>query len=274
MDVNSGAQDGWAQARGLDLHYLDWGDEAKKPILLLHGLQDCASSWEPFAVTLAQQYRVLSLDHRGHGQSSWATDGSYKLEDYVGELKEFVEALRLRDLVIIGHSAGGKNAFTFAANHPEILKKLVIVDMDPDAYNPGSASMFERYRTEPDEWTNLDAVVERLRIREPRASEERLFHQATVLTRGTTSGSRVWKRDRALVFGYERPDAWETLDHIVCPTLLIRGNDSNLLTHNVAVQMQERINTCELVELDNAGHWCYDENPGQFHQAVLKFLNK
>ena len=261
-------------ARGLNLHYLEWAGEGLQPMLLLHGLQDCAACWDSFAPRMTSWYRVLALDHRGHGDSPWAPNGSYRLDDYVGELTEVIEALELRDLVLIGHSAGAKNAFIYASAHSQRLAALVIVDMDPDADNSASASMFQRYRTESDEWKGLDAVVERLRSREPNAPEETLRHHAAMLTREAPGGTRVWKRDRALVLGYERPDAWEALDRIGCPTLLVRGADSTLLTHNVAVRMRERIPTCQLVELSNAGHWCYDENPAEFEKAVLGFLGK
>ena len=84
----------------------------------------------------------------------------------------------------------------------------------------------------------------------------------------------MWKRDRALVLGYERPDAWKALDTINCPTLLVRGADSTLLTHDVALRMRARISNCQLVELTNAGHWCYDENLKEFENALLEFLGK
>ncbi len=265
-------QDGDIVARDLKLHYVDWGGQGLQPMLLLHGLQDCARSWDPFAAAVAPAYRVLALDHRGHGDSDWAPDGSYKLADYFGELTEFIDAIDLRDLVLIGHSAGGKNAFIYASTHPNRIDKLVIVDMDPEPYNPGSAAMFDRYRTESDEWDDLDAVVERLRSREPMASEGRLHHNALVMTRETPEGKRVWKRDRALVLGYERPDAWGYLDNITCPTLLVRGAHSPLLTGDIAVRMQERLPRCELVELDGGGHWGHEENPVDFERAVKQFL--
>jgi pimeloyl-ACP methyl ester carboxylesterase len=241
-------------------------------MLLVHGLQDCARSWDFVAAAMAPQYHVLALDHRGHGDSAWTSDGTYRLTDYVGELAEFVEALDLRALVLVGHSAGAKNSFMYASTSSERLNRLVIVDMDPDAYNPGSATMFDRYRTESDEYEGLDAVVERLRGREPGASDETLRHHAEVMTREAPMGRRIWKRDRNLVTTYQRPEAWNYLDDIACPTLLIRGSLSSLLTHEVAVRMQQRIPQCRLVELDGAGHWCYDEAPGEFENALKRFL--
>lgn len=259
-------------ARDLSLHYMDWGKEGRQPMLLLHGLQDCAASWSFFAPKMARQYHVLALDHRGHGDSAWAPDGCYKLADYVGELAEVVEALDLRSLVLIGHSAGAKNAFMYASQNPTRLAKLLIVDMDPDAHNPGSASMFERYRTEPDQWASLGAVIERLRLREPKANNETLRHHAMVLTKNGPEGTREWKRDRAVVINYERPDAWDVLQKIACPTLVVRGANSPLLTHSVAARMRKEIPHCELAELPNAGHWCYDENPLAFEKTVRTFL--
>ena len=267
-------QDKWVLARGLNLHYLDWGGEGRQPMLLLHGLQDCAACWDFSAPKMTAWYHVLALDHRGHGDSPRAPDDSYKLADYVGELTEVINALDLKSLVLIGHSAGGKNAFIYASQHSERLDRLVIVDMDPDAANPGSATMFQRYRTESDTWADLNAVMERLRIREPNASEETLRHHAAVLTKERADGSREWKRDRALVFGYERPDAWDALDKIACPTLLVRGSDSTILTRDVAIRMQKRIPDCRFEEFPDSGHWCYDENPEAFDKALLGFLGK
>ena len=92
-------------------------------------------------------------------------------------------ALSLRDIVLVGHSAGGRNAFLYTVRHPETVRALVIVDIDPDAANPESASMFRRYHAESDEWGSLDAVIERLRSRQPNSTDEMLAHQARHMTR-------------------------------------------------------------------------------------------
>ena len=150
-------------------------------------------------------------------------------------MKALVEALSLRDFVLVGHSAGGRNAFLYTVRHPEMVRALVIVDIDPDAANPESASMFQRYKAESDEWGSLDAVIERLRSRQPNSTDETLAHQSRHMTRESPGGKRVWKRDRRLVEAYERPDLWAEWSRIECPTLIARGRQSNLLTHEVAV---------------------------------------
>ena len=187
-------------------------------------------------------------------------------------MEALVEALSLRDFVLVGHSAGGRNAFLYTVRHPEMVRALVIVDIDPDAANPESASMFQRYKAESDEWGSLDAVIERLRSRQPNSTDETLAHQSRHMTRESPGGKRVWKRDRRLVEAYERPDLWAAWSRIECPTLIARGRQSNLLTHEVAVRMREAIPRARLAELEGGGHWFYQELPGPFEATIRWFL--
>jgi pimeloyl-ACP methyl ester carboxylesterase len=261
----------WIEANGVRLHYADWGGSGKQPLLLVHGLQDCCRLWDFFARQVSDRYHVIALDHRGHGDSAWAE--SYGLEDYVREIEAVIEGLDLRNLVLMGHSAGAKNSFILASRQPHRLARLIIYDMDPDAYNPSSALMFDRYKTETDEYDALANVVERLRTRQPGSSEEVLQHSATHMTK-SANGGLVWKRDRDLVLKYERPDAWGHLSHIAVPTLIVRGAESTLLNADVATRMQQRIPGSRLVEIPGGGHWAYLEQPEAFLEVVSNFLDE
>ena len=212
----------------------------------------------------------MALDHRGHGESPWA--GSYGPGDYVREVGDVIDALALQNVVLVGHSAGSKNAFIHVAQHPDRVSRLVITDMDPDAHNPGSVAMISRYKSESDEYPDVDAVVERLRTRQPRSTEEVLRANATALTDPLPGGGLTWKRDRNVVTQYDRPDAWEYLPRISVPTLIVRGAESTLLTAPVARRMQQAIPDCRLVELDGGGHWAHLEDPEAYQRAVLDFV--
>jgi pimeloyl-ACP methyl ester carboxylesterase len=266
MTADGSPESKWVEANGLRLHYVDWGG-AGPPMLLTHGLQDCCRLWDGFARDMRSRYRVLSLDHRGHGDSPRAA--SYPLDDYVRELGDVIEALDLRGLVLMGHSAGAKNAFIHTALHPERIARLIIVDMDPDAANsPGSAEMVARYKTESDDYPDLDAVVERLRTRQPRTLQEALRHHAAVMTKPAPNGGLTWKRDRDVVLKYDRPEAWQYLPRISVPTLILR----TLLTGPVARRMQQQIRGSRLVEIPDAAHWVHLEQPQAFLRAVTDFL--
>ena len=265
-------------AKGVRLHYADWGAPAPDaPVMvLLHGLQDCARSWDIFAAAIRSDYRVIALDHRGHGDSAHATPETYGFRDYIADLEALVAHLGLNDFILVGHSAGARYAFVFAAEHPELIHSLIVVDIDPDAVNPDSQGMFVRYNTESDEWDSLDAVVERLRDRQPQSTDEVLLHQASVMTLELPDGRRAWKRDRNLLAAYERPDLWKEWGSLTVPTLIVRGRQSNLLTHEVAVRMREAIAgsapLVRLAELEGGGHWFYQEFPGAFEMTVRWFM--
>ena len=256
----------------LKLHYVDWGNHDAPTMLLVHGLQDCARSWDFFAANMSSDYRVLALDHRGHGDSDWAPEDGYRLRDYVSDIEALVRELEIDSMVLIAHSAGGRNAFVYTASHLEAVDALVIADIDPNAANPDSQKMFQRYQAESDEWESLDAVTERLRTRQPNSSPEMLAHQALHMTKELPDGRRVWKRDRKLVEVYERPDIWNEWYEVACPTLVVRGRDSLLLTHDVAVKMRDSVPQATLAEVDGGGHWFYREAPEAFEATVRDFL--
>ena len=273
MSETAQPESGHVDTDGPRLHYVDWGNAAAPPMVLLHGLQDCARSWDFFAAAMRSDYHVIALDHRGHGDSGRASPQRYRLRDYVADVEALVEVLGLRAMTLVGHSAGGRNAFVYAVNHPEAVKSLVIVDIDPDAVNSESRGMFVRYNSESDEWDSLDAVVERLRGRQPNSTEEMLAHQAAHMTGELPGGRRVWKRDRELLTAYERPDLWAEWSQVRCPTLIVRGRQSDLLNHEVAVRMREAVQGSRLAELEGGGHWFHQERPSDFETTVRWFLD-
>src|SRR6266540_6577460 len=121
--------DNTLDANGLPLHYLDWGNEAAPPMLLLHGFSGHAHTWDIFARAMCDQFRVLALDQRGHGDSDWAKDGAYGVDDHAADIGAFQDRLALGPLVLVGLSMGGRNAIRYTASHPGKVEQLVIVDI-------------------------------------------------------------------------------------------------------------------------------------------------
>ena len=275
-DVKSEAkpQDKYRQVKGLRLHYVDWGNETKPTVLLVHGLQDSAHNWDILAASLAEDYRVLAIDQRGHGDSQWSSNAAYGLQDYVDDISGFIDALKLQNVIYVGHSAGGRNAMAYIASNPDRIDRLVIADIDPLGFNPESTRMRSGFEAESDEWDSLDAVIERLRLRAPRAPREILLNHALCMTRELPGGRRIWKRDKAILPAYERPELWASYRSINCPTLIIRGEDSAILTPEVAQEMRAALPGTKLVEIKGAGHWCYDDSLTDFEKAVRKFIAK
>ena len=272
MRVKGNPEDRYVTIKGLRLHYVDWGNNLGQPLLLVHGLQDCGHNWDFLAESLSADYHVLALDQRGHGDSQWSSEHAYGLSDYVDDISGFIDSLGLKDVVFVGHSAGGRNAMVYIASHPGKIAKAVIADIDPLGVNPESSRMRAGFEAESDEFDSMNAVVERLRTRAPRAPVEILQHHAFCMTRDLSEGRRIWKRDKAILPSYERPELWSYYRKISCPTLIIRGEDSALLTPDVAQEMVKALPGVKLAEISGGGHWCYDENLNGFEAAVREFL--
>jgi len=265
-------EDCYLETNGVRLHYVDWGNTQAQGMLILHGLQDCARSWDTFANGMQHDYHVIALDSRGHGDSAWLDPSQYTFRDYVSDIEALVDALGLQKIILVGHSAGARYAFVYASEHPDVVESLIVVDIDPDSVNPDSQGMFDRYNTESDEWASLEDVVERLRTRQPQSSVEMLRLQAEAMTNDLGDGKRVWKRDRAILGAYQRPELWDEWSKVKMPTLIVRGRQSNLLNHETAVKMHEALPHTRLAELEGGGHWFYQEFPGAFETTVRWFL--
>ena len=131
-------QDGFIEVDGLRLHYVEWGEKTATPMVLLHGPGDDARGWERFAGAMSAEFHVLSLDHRGRGESEPDGGGKYGLQEYVSDIDGLVSQRGRGGVVLVGHGEGGLNAIAYAARNPDKVGALVVVDSDlsePDMWD-------------------------------------------------------------------------------------------------------------------------------------------
>lgn len=119
-------RDEFVELRGLRFHYCDWGGRGR-PVVLLHGLASNCRIWDLMAPYLAEDFRVLALDQRGHGLSDKPDDG-YDFASITSDLEEFVQALGLQRPALVGHSWGGSVVLQYAAERPEAVAWVALVD--------------------------------------------------------------------------------------------------------------------------------------------------
>jgi pimeloyl-ACP methyl ester carboxylesterase len=267
--------DRYVDNNGLRLHYLDYGRADLPPMLLLHGMRDSALSWDIFARAMSDEYRVLSLDSRGHGDSDRAGPNGYRFDDYITDVEALADHLSLSDMIIVGHSAGGRYAWSYAVKHPQRVRALVIVDIDPDPYNPQTARDLRASIAEPESWPTEDDFIAYFKTRRVHTPEDALRKQVLAISSRTPEGGYAWKADIRIVTEYERPDLWESWGRISCPVLLVRGRQSTLLTHETAVKMRAALPSSQmrLAELEGGGHWFYQDFPEAFEITVRWFLD-
>lgn len=272
--------DCFVTVNGLRLHYLDWGNEAAPPLLLLHGGMQTAHTWDFFAASVCDRYHVVALDQRGHGDSDWAPDGHYHRDAYLADLAAFTAAIGFDRFALIGLSMGGRNAICFTATHPERVKALVACDVGPEV-KPEGVEAIRRFALMPDELDTFEEFVERAHQFNPRRSKESLRGSLSHSLKQLPNGKWTWKYDRLFRDPLRRPQPtageraslWDYLAKIACPTLVVVGAHSDVMSPEVGQKMLSVLPAgSELAVVPNAGHVIHGDNPEGFEQVVVPFL--
>ncbi|MCY3638371.1 MAG: alpha/beta hydrolase [Chloroflexi bacterium] len=272
-------QDKFVDANGLRFHYLEWGNPDNPPMLLLHGFAQTCHSWDFVALGFSDDYHVIVLDQRGHGDSDWAPDGDYSPETQQKDISAVVDSLGLEGFVLMGLSMGGRNSFTYAANNPGKVKALVIVDAAPQNMTQGTDNI-RNFVQQDDELESVDAFVDRVLQFNPRRDRQQVRGSILHNLKELPNGNWTWKYDRALRRPGRRmgsdPDTeqrlWGYIRSLQCPTLLVRGGASDIVALDTADRMHQAIPNSRLATIEGAGHLVMGDSPSGFQNAVTEFI--
>ena len=271
-------EDRQVRANGLLFHYLDWGNHDADTILFLHGALQQGHSWDFVSLSLCSDYHVLALDARGHGDTEWAPDGDYSLEAHQGDLDGLVDALGLDRFILVGHSMGGRNAYVFASRRPEALKALAVVDTGPEMGRAGE-SRIRTFRELPDELDSYEEFADRVQSYTGR-SREQVLGALQYSIRQRSDGKWTWKYDKLLRSpgfrpgGWDSTRLWECVSRVRCPTLLIRGGDSDFFLPDAMDRMLQLIPGSTAAVVPGAGHLVAGDNPAAFVTALRTLLDR
>jgi pimeloyl-ACP methyl ester carboxylesterase len=264
--------DKWIHAGDLRMHYLDWGNALAGSMLLVHGMCTTAHGWDFFAVNMKEQYHVLAPDLRGHGESDWSPE--YHIGDYVDDLSYFVNNLDLENIVLIGHSLGGVITAAYAANHPEKVDRLVIVDIGPELKTQGLERRNREWKGGPFLFNSTEEVIKHLSAAHPYHSPEYIQHLIKHDLIQDTDGRIVFKFDPKTCEGEMHSPGWlwDYVEMIVCPTLVIHGAESDLFSGEEARRLAATLAFGSAVDVDHAAHTVQGDNPEMFESVVRSFL--
>ena len=268
--------DKFVQVNGLNFHYLEWGKPSDPTIFMLHGNAQQAHSWDFVSLPLSEHYHVIALDQRGHGDSDWAPEGNYSLEAQQGDIDGFVRAVLPQRFHLIGHSMGGRNSYVWASRHQDTLLSLVIVDTGPESA-PRGRNRIQRFKELPDELDSFEEFASRVEEYTGRSREQTLGALKYSI-RQRADGKWTWKYDKVMRSTGQRsptvtPDQlWDSIAKIDCPTLVVRGIESDIFTQETMGKMQSVIPQCTSVTVDRAGHLVAGDNPADFLVAVRELL--
>ena len=237
-------------------------------MMILHGLFGFSDNWQTHAKKLAEYYRVILVDLRNHGRSDWSDEFSYEI--MADDVLELCADLNLKDLILIGHSMGGKVAMHVAAKNEDILEKLVIVDMGIKGYPMHHDHILKGIHA-----VKLDNVVAR---REAEAQMD--AHIESNGIKQFLLKNLYWKEKGHLawrmnveVLEQEIPEILKSFeaDEIFTPTLFLRGAMSNYVLDEDMDSIEHQFPDMELETIENAGHWVHAEAPNEFLDVLLGF---
>jgi pimeloyl-ACP methyl ester carboxylesterase len=264
--------DRFVEVNGLRLHYVDWGGEGKQPFIMVHGLDRVARTYDHIATQFTPRYRVLAIDMRGHGDSSWDPQGRYLVEDHVGDLEGIVAQLKLRDLVLWGNSTGGRVVQVFAGKHPELVSRVISEDVGPERPRQIADGYAKRVEQERAGWASTEELLAQLRKANPRMAPAVLEAYVRYGSKKRADGRIEWKRDPQLVKGFVATDLWRFVREIKAPILYILGGRSTIVPAETQAELRKTLANAQLITIPDVGHYPSDEQPDEVVRIVNRFL--
>lgn len=239
-----------------------------QPFIIAHGLFGFSDNWQSHANKLADYYRVILVDQRNHGHSDWSEVHTY--DAMADDLHELIQELDLKNVILMGHSMGGKTVMRFAQKYTDLLDKLIVVDMGVKQYPMHHRDIIDAILA-----IDLNVVNSR-----GAAETELTKHISSVGIRQFLLKNLYWKEKKQLawrmnieVLEREMPEILKPLEfmEVFTPTLFIRGELSNYILDEDWSEIEDFFPDSELVSIPNAGHWVHSEAPKEFLEAILSF---
>ncbi len=244
--------------------YLEWGDaDNPEVVICVHGLTRCARDFDNLARVLSARYRVVCPDIAGRGDSDWLADPMlYVIPQYVSDMVTLVARLDVEQVHWVGTSMGGLIGMALAAQKNSPVAKLVLNDAGPVVAR-AALERIGQYLGQAPNFPSVEAAEQLIRAISapfgPHTDAEWRFLTEVVL-RKNADGSWRLHYDPRIAEPYRKNlpekdlELWELWDAVSCPTLVIRGAQSDLLSRETAQAMTRRGPQAKVVELAGVGH--------------------
>ena len=255
----------------IELNYKSFGQGP--PLIIVHGLFGTLDNWQTLAKSFAEKYSVFILDLRNHGRSPHK-DGLFDYQVLAEDLKDFMEQHWIYKSHLLGHSMGGKTVMQFALTYPEMVDKMIVVDIAPKSYKGGHEAILHALSS-----LDLTTLVDR------KSAEDHLMDLLNDV--GTVQfllknlsrkkeGGFEWKMNlNNLIQNYDN-----ILDNISIesqneqPALFIRGSNSDYVLDSDFQHIQELFPNSKIITIDDAGHWVHADKPKELFEIVDEFLSE
>jgi len=256
------------------IHYKDTGPKEAPVLLLLHGFGSSLQTWDVWAEKLDKKYRVIRLDLPGFGLTGPSPSDDYSELNDLNTLTRFVDSLGITDLSVVGHSMGGKIAWTFAAAHPERVKALVL--MAPDGFPQAEAIGTKPYA--------MPAIMGVMKYSLPKyfvrksiepafvdlnELDDQLVNRYHDMLRAPGVRAAILARANQTIY----TDPVPRLKQIKAPTLLIWGDEDKMIPSSNAKSYAAVLENSETVLIPKLGHLLHEEHAELGLAKVTEFLD-
>jgi pimeloyl-ACP methyl ester carboxylesterase len=257
--------------RSLRFHFSEWGEPGAPKILLLHGGNQSAHSWDLVSLHLSDRYHVFALDQRGHGDSEWSRDLDYSIEAKAADVLAFVEDQGIDSPVIMGHSMGGRVTMNVALAHPELARGIVLVDVGPEL-SPKGVEVIANFVTHNVEFDDLEEFLDNVVKYDRFRSREHIARTVKYNMLRRADGKYISKVDHRRVPISASELTLDDVKAIKAPVLLVRGGESDILDSDAAERFVDALPNAQLVTVPNTGHNVHSGNTPGFLEAVGPFV--
>lgn len=242
-----------------------------KPFLILHGFLGMSDNWKTLGGQFAEAgFEVHMLDMRNHGRSFHSDDFSYDV--MAQDVVNYCKHNDLKNIVLLGHSMGGKIAMRVACENPDLVEKLIVADIGPKYYSPHHQVILKALNS-----VDFSKKPSRKEVDETLKQEIKDFGTRQFLLK-----SLYWKEPEQLAFRFNLDVFNEKISKVGSaldsdlrfekPTLFLRGEKSSYILDADFLGIEYHFPKAKIVTISNAGHWLHAENPNDFLNSVLSFL--
>ena len=250
----------------MKLHFREYGEG--QPMVILHGLFGSSDNWQRIGKELSSRFRVFLVDQRNHGHSPHSNDFSYELMS--DDLDEFLEENDLEDVILVGHSMGGKTAMTYTQFDTNRLAKLVVIDIGPKQYPMHHDTILEGLHS-------IDFNVQNTR---GKCDVQLAKYVSDVAVRQFLLKNLYWIEKGQLdwrinlnVLSREMSQVIAAIDTEVVnlPTLFVRGELSNYILESDFLSIKQQFTSARIETISSVGHWVHAEAPQKMLALIGQF---
>ncbi len=249
------------------LNYMTFGDEKSPPVMIVHGLYGSGRNWGVIAKRLSDQFFVITVDLRNHGDSPWLDTHNYHV--MADDLVEVINSLNINPN-IIGHSMGGKAAMVLALKHPNLVRNLIIADIAPVKYEHDQSQFIEAMQKVDLSKVEKrsDATLALSKFVEDKSLQNFFTQSLDIKAKRWKLNLKVLRSEMSEILSFPKIES-EFSGH----SLFLKGENSDYIKPEHRKLIKSLFTKARFATFKEAGHWLHAEKPREFESAARLFFS-